>query len=117
MWFRGVDISSPAVKKSGLSAAAYYALIVLDDFPDGAPGMYPMLLAAYNNWIRVARHRNQGIFSLQHTYAGGRNTPEFAEQQVHRLLSTVAAEPLHNVYEGPPHDADQPGAGAGAALQ
>ena len=69
MWFRGVDISSPAVKKSGLSAAAYYqqhvadliessgedALIVLDDFPDGAPGLYPMLLAAYNNWIRVAR--------------------------------------------------------------
>ena len=72
MWFRGVDISSGAVKKSGLSAAAYYqqhvadlvetsgedALIVLDDFPDGAPGLYPMLLAAYNNWIRVARHRN-----------------------------------------------------------
>ena len=86
MWFRGVDISSPAVKKSGLSAAAYVseliessgedALIVLDDFPDGAPGMYPMLLAAYNNWIRVARHRNQGIFSLQHTYAGGRNTSQ-----------------------------------------
>ena len=55
MWFRGVDISSQAVKKSGLSAAAYYqqhvadlvetsgedALIVLDDFPDGAPGLYP----------------------------------------------------------------------------
>ena len=90
MWFRGVDISSGAVKKSGLGAAAYYqqhvadlvetsgedALIVLDDFPDGAPGLYPMLLAAYNNWIRVARHRNQGIFSLQHTYAGGRNTSQ-----------------------------------------
>ena len=52
MWFRGIDISTQAVKKSGLGAAAYYqqhiaepietsgedALIVLDDFPDGAPG-------------------------------------------------------------------------------
>jgi len=90
MWFRGIDISAQALKKSGKDAASYYhenidavvessgenALIVLDDFPDGARSLYPMLLQAYNNWIRVARHRNQGIFSLQHTYAGGKNTSQ-----------------------------------------
>ena len=90
MWFRGIDISAQALKKAGKDAATYYhdnidavietagenALIVLDDFPDGARSLYPMLLQAYNNWIRVARHRNQGIFSLQHTYAGGKNTSQ-----------------------------------------
>ena len=90
MWFRGIDISALALKKTGKDAASYFheniataiensgenALIVLDDFPDGARSLYPMLLAAYNNWIRVARHRNQGIFSLQHTYAGGKNTSQ-----------------------------------------
>jgi hypothetical protein len=90
MWFRGIDISAPALKKTGKDATSYFhenisnaiessgenALIVLDDFPDGARALYPMLLQAYNNWIRVARHRNQGIFSLQHTYAGGKNTSQ-----------------------------------------
>ena len=90
MWFRGIDISAQALKKAGKDAATYFhdnidavvetsgenALIVLDDFPDGARALYPMLLQAYNNWIRVARHRNQGIFSLQHTYAGGKNTSQ-----------------------------------------
>ena len=90
MWFRGIDISAQALKKAGKDAASYFhenidavvetsgenALIVLDDFPDGARALYPMLLQAYNNWIRVARHRNQGIFSLQHTYAGGKNTSQ-----------------------------------------
>ena len=59
-----------------IETAGENALIVLDDFPDGARALYPMLLQAYNNWIRVARHRNQGIFSLQHTYAGGKNTSQ-----------------------------------------
>ncbi len=90
MWFRGIDISAPALKKAGKDAASYFqtmieepidaagddSLIVLDDFPDGAASLYPMLLAFYNEKIRVARHRNQGIFSLQHTYAGGRNTSQ-----------------------------------------
>ena len=90
MWFRGIDISAPALKKTGKDPTSYFneviatpieqsgenALIVLDDFPDGARSLYPLLLNAYNNWIRVARHRNQGIFSLQHTYAGGKNTSQ-----------------------------------------
>ena len=52
-----------------------------------------------------------------HVRGRAQHQPEPAEQQVHRLLSTVAAEPLYNFYEGPPHAPDQPGAGAGAALQ
>ena len=50
MWFRGIDISAQALKKAGKDAASYFhenidavvetsgenALIVLDDFPDGA---------------------------------------------------------------------------------
>ena len=100
MWFRGIDISAPALKKTGKDAASYFheniataiensgenALIVLDDFPDGARSLYPMLLSAYNNWIRVARHRNQGIFSLQHTYAGGKNTSQSLQSNKYILF-------------------------------
>ena len=50
------------------------ALIVMDDFPDGARQLYPYLLNEYNTMLRTARHRGTGVFSLQHTYAGNRNT-------------------------------------------
>ena len=48
------------------------ALIVYDDFPDGARALYPLLERHYNSQLRVARHRNQGIISLIHTYAHGK---------------------------------------------
>ena len=86
----GVDISEQAVRKSGLDAASYYsakvdrilenhgerALVVMDDFPDGAKGLYPFLLKAYNSMLRTARHRITSVISLQHTYAGNRNTTQ-----------------------------------------
>ena len=84
----GIDIGPLALKKSGMDAASYYqkkiaeviethgenALIVMDDFPDGARQLYPYLLNEYNTMLRTARHRGTGVFSLQHTYAGNRNT-------------------------------------------
>ena len=45
-------------------------------FPDSAPALVPMLEAKYNSSLRVARHRNQGVVSLQPTYAGGRRTSQ-----------------------------------------
>ena len=86
----GIDIGALAVKKSGMDAASYYhkkidevienhgenALICMDDFPDGAKALYPYLLDAYNTMLRTARHRGTGVFSLQHTYAGNRNTTQ-----------------------------------------
>ncbi len=38
--------------------------------------MYPLLERLYNSSLRTARHMNSGIFSLQHTYAGGKNTSQ-----------------------------------------
>ena len=86
----GIDISESALRKSGLDAASYYqikvntilenhgekAIIVMDDFPDGAKGLYPHLLRAYNTMLRTARHRITSVISLQHTYAGGKNTSQ-----------------------------------------
>ena len=86
----GIDIGALALKKSGMDAASYYhkkigevienhgenALICMDDFPDGAKALYPYLLDAYNTMLRTARHRGTGVFSLQHTYAGNRNTTQ-----------------------------------------
>ena len=123
MWFRGIDISAPALKKAGKDAASYFmtmieepidaagddSIIVLDDFPDGAASLYPMLLAFYNEKIRVARHRNQGIFSLQHTYAGGRNTSQslqsnkyiifFPRSQQNRCITFMRDHLMMNVNE------------------
>ena len=86
----GIDIGAIALKKSGMDAASYYhtkieevldnhgekALICMDDFPDGAKALYPYLRDAYNTMLRTARHRGSGVFSLQHTYAGHRNTTQ-----------------------------------------
>ena len=91
MWFHGIDISEHALKESGLDAASYYkkniedpiinsgvrdALVCLDDFPDGAKALYKYLRDFFNTSLRVARHRNMGIYSLQHTYAGNKNTSQ-----------------------------------------
>ena len=86
----GVDISESALKKSGLDAMSYYngkigsiienhgenSIVCWDDFPDGARALYPILREKYNSMIRVARHRNIGVYSLQHTYSGGKNTSQ-----------------------------------------
>ena len=86
----GIDISPIELKKSGLDAASFYqtkiariiedhgekALIVMDDFPDGAKALVPYLRDAYNNMLRTARHRVTSVISLQHTYAGNRNTSQ-----------------------------------------
>lgn len=86
LWFNGVDISEQNLRKQGMDAASFFqkeivdrieslgdgALIVYDDFPDGARALYPLLERHYNSQLRVARHRNQGIISLIHTYAHGK---------------------------------------------
>ena len=86
MWFHGVDISEQNLRKKGLDAASFFqkeivdklesigedALIVYDDFPDGSRSLYPFLDRHYNSQLRVARHKNQGIISLIHTYAHGK---------------------------------------------
>ena len=86
MWFHGIDISEQNLRKKGLDAASFFqkeivdklesigedALIVYDDFPDGSRSLYPFLERHYNSQLRVARHRNQGIISLIHTYAHGK---------------------------------------------
>ena len=86
----GVDISEMALKKSGMDAMSYYnakigsiienhgenSIVCWDDFPDGARALYPLLREKYNSMIRVARHRNIGVYSLQHTYSGGRDTSQ-----------------------------------------
>ena len=86
----GVDISESALKKSGLDAMSYYngkigsiienhgenSIVCWDDFPDGARALYPLLREKYNSMLRVARHRNIGVYSLQHTYSGGKNTSQ-----------------------------------------
>ena len=86
MWFHGVDISEQNLRKKGMDAASFFqkeivekiesigegALIVYDDFPDGSRSLYPLLERHYNSQLRVARHKNQGIISLIHTYAHGK---------------------------------------------
>ena len=86
LWFNGIDISEQNLRKKGMDAASFYqkeivekiesigenALIVYDDFPDGSRSLYPFLERHYNSQLRIARHRNQGIISLIHTYAHGK---------------------------------------------
>ena len=86
MWFTGIDISEQNLRKKGIDAASFFqkeivdklesigdgAIIVYDDFPDGSRALYPMLERQYNSQLRVARHKNQGIISLIHTYAHGK---------------------------------------------
>jgi hypothetical protein len=86
LWFNGVDISEQNLRKKGMDAASFFqteivdrietlgdgALIIYDDFPDGARSLYPLIERHYNSQLRVARHRNQGIISLIHTYAHGK---------------------------------------------
>ena len=48
------------------------AIVVMDDFPDGARSLYPYLERQYNSMLRTARHRNMGVISLIHTYAHGK---------------------------------------------
>ena len=131
MWFRGVDISSQAVKKSGLGAAAYYqqhvadliessgedALIVLDDFPDGAPGLPDAPGGLQQLDPGRAAPEPGHIQPAAHVRGRAQHEPEPAVEQVHRLLPPEPAEPVHHVHAGPPDDADRAGAGAGAALR
>ncbi len=86
LWFHGVDISEQNLRKKGSDAASFFqkeivekiesigdgAIIVYDDFPDGSRSLYPLLERHYNSQLRVARHKNQGIISLIHTYAHGK---------------------------------------------
>jgi len=86
MWFHGIDISEQNLRKKGMDSASFYqkeivekietigedAIIVYDDFPDGSRSLYPFLERHYNSQLRIARHRNQGIISLIHTYAHGK---------------------------------------------
>ena len=90
MWFHGIDTSEQALKKKGMDAATFFqneisqkletlgenAIVCWDDFPDSAPALVPFLESKYNSSLRVARHRNQGVISLQHTYVGGRKTSQ-----------------------------------------
>ena len=119
----GIDISEQALRKSGMDAASYYkvkvddiienhgekSLIILDDFPDGAKGLYPFLLKAYNTMLRTARHRITSVISLQHTYAGNRNTSQalqsnkfivfFPRSQQNRLIMFMRDHLMMNVAE------------------
>ena len=86
MWFHGIDISEKAVREKGMDTASYFksvvedklesigenAIVVFDDFPDGARALYAQLERLYNSMLRVARHRNMGVISLIHTYAHGK---------------------------------------------
>ena len=101
MWFRGVDISSQAVKKSGLGAAAYYqdliessgedALIVLDDFPDGAPGLYPIPGGLQQLDPGRAAPEPGHLQPAAHVRGRAQHEPEPAVEQVHRLPSRTGA--------------------------
>ena len=86
MWFHGIDISEQEMKKKGMDGASFFqkeilekldslgenAIVVFDDFPDGARSLYPFLERQYNSMLRVSRHRNMGVISLIHTYAHGK---------------------------------------------
>jgi hypothetical protein len=86
MWFHGIDISEKALREKGVDAAGYFksviedkiesmsedAIVVFDDFPDGARSLYTNLERLYNSMLRIARHRNMGVISLIHTYAHGK---------------------------------------------
>ena len=119
----GVDISEQALRKSGMDAASYYkvkvddvienhgekSLVILDDFPDGAKSLYPFLLKAYNTMLRTARHRVTSVISLQHTYAGNRNTSQalqsnkfivfFPRSQQNRLIMFMRDHLMMSVAE------------------
>lgn len=86
----GIDISQQALKKSGMDGATYYqtkiadilenqgenAIIVMDDYMDGARGLVPYLQKAYNTMLRTARHRVTSVISLVHSYASGKFTSQ-----------------------------------------
>ena len=86
MWFHGIDISEKALREKGIDAAGYFksaiedkienvsedAIVVFDDFPDGARALYAPLERLYNSMLRIARHRYMGVISLIHTYAHGK---------------------------------------------
>ena len=86
MWFHGIDISEKALREKGAGAGGYFksviedklesvsedAIVVFDDFPDGARSLYTDLERLYNSMLRIARHRNMGVISLIHTYAHGK---------------------------------------------
>jgi hypothetical protein len=86
----GVDIGEDALKKSGKDPMTYYnekikrvidehgekAIIILDDFVDAAPALYPFLRKIYISSLRTARHKVTSVISLQHSYAGGKNTSQ-----------------------------------------
>ena len=88
LWYDQVDVSQDALKKSGLDAGGFYEshiasklddddlLVCFDDYADAAPALVPLLTQKYNSMLRVARHRNCGIISLQHTYSGGKKTSQ-----------------------------------------
>ena len=86
MWFTGVDISEQNLREKGMDAASFFQkeiverienlgenlILVLDDFPDAARSLYPFLERFYNSQLRAARHRNNVVISLIHTYAHGK---------------------------------------------
>ena len=89
-YYHGIDISEKALKEAKMGADQYFkqkiekviehygenAIIAFDDFVDAAPALYPLLEKLYNQKIRIARHMNSGVISLQHTYAGHRATSQ-----------------------------------------
>ena len=95
LWYEPVDVSQDALRKSGLDAMSYYQknvedkldgddmLICFDDYADAAPAMVPLLTQKYNSMLRVARHRNCGVVSLQHTYSGGKKTSQSLQSNRH----------------------------------
>ena len=97
MWYHPIDTSEEGLKRKGKDAATYFQTEIMqkldavgensitcwDDFPDSAPGLVPYLEQKYNSSLRVARHRNMGVISLQHTYAGGRKTSQSLQSNRH----------------------------------
>ena len=98
MWYQPVDVSHDAYKKSGLDAGGFYQkhiepkldgddlIICFDDYADAAPALVPMLTQKYNSSLRVARHRNSGVISLQHTYSGGKKTSQSLQSNRHIIF-------------------------------
>ena len=95
MWYNPVDVSMDAYRKSGLDAGGFFEkhignkldqddlIICFDDYADAAPPLVPFLTARYNSSLRVARHRNSGVISLQHTYSGGKKTSQSLQSNRH----------------------------------
>ena len=119
----GVDISQQALKKSGMDGATYYqtkiadilenqgenAIIVMDDYMDGARSLVPILQKAYNTMLRTARHRVTSVISLVHSYASGKFTSQalqsnkfivfFPRSQQNRLIMFMRDHLMMNVPE------------------